>query len=295
MLKAYFVSDIDCALKIDGKYLGIIDKNLYSHTLNGDELLEFLPLNSDFSPFYSLVNGTEIKSFNLAYGKLFYPVFKSGLHLPFKLLGQRRVNLGGKEVVVTLISDGGVKFYVDGAFYVVSSLPFIPKNFDVTIVNDVIVIVFVSDKTAVFIYDFNGNEVFKCTCSGASIDKALTIKNRFGSVIKADVLTEYSLSSDFKMLSQKEHKEKNFYDIHPSLFTLAFFELVAIGVNVKEVLTPKMSEKSTSLKDFLGKVIRVLPSPNNPNQAWLVSDDKVSEASLDIRNGLIDNIYINDY
>ena len=87
---------------------------------------------------------------------------------------------------------------------------------------------------------------------------------------------------------------ESFFDINSSLIPLAFAENASLGGSVKEICTPSFNEKAVNLKEFLGKVIKAIPSPKNPSDVWLLYENFISILKIEYENRLINNILIDD-
>ena len=91
-MKIFASCDLPCHFKINGEYLGVIDKNLITFEVESSSLLfEALPLNDGFLPCYSGITGSRsIKVFKVDNGYLVYPVLRKSYFAGFKMIGQRR-------------------------------------------------------------------------------------------------------------------------------------------------------------------------------------------------------------
>ena len=294
-MNCYFLSDIPAHLKINGEYKGVVCKNLSYLTVNNGALFEFLPLNTAYYSVYSTQNSKNLKIYNFYNDKVLYPIFTLKNCHPFKVLSQKTKSYLSYNVKVTLVSDGCVKFFIDGSLYDIKSLPFIPKDFDVSFNNDYLFLSFTGEKTALFVYNFKSNSLcFSDIIDSFYVSNVLTVKKEYQTVTKTTINEEWDFSNDFKLISRRDEKARQFFDLNKELIALAFIENAVIGASVKEICTPSFNEKLSSLKEFLGKVIKAFPSPKNPSEVIIMYENFLSIVKIEYENRLINNILIED-
>lgn len=297
-MKIYATCDFPCYFKINGEYAGVIDKNLKSfETELENPFFEALPQNNLFLPCYAnLLGSSSLKVFKVEKGVLVYPVLKKSANATFKLLGQADAVINGIKTVLSVTVDGNVKFYIDGIIKDVKPLPFIPEKFEIYCENGLIFASFSQEKTALFIYDATtGNLVFSSVVNAFSYSEVLTVQKRFLTTIKTTVIEKWSFKEGAKLISKSDEKERSFFEISPSLIPVAFFESIVIGSSISEIATPSLVKRYEELKDFLGKVIRVIPSPLNDDSVWLVCENEVVKGVAVFENGLISNVLLDDF
>ena len=132
-MKLYLTAKIPSYLKINGNFIGKVNQNLKMVNANlGDALLEFLPVNTNYEPFYCDLNN----SYDFLDGKLVFPAFNKKRNFDYKILTQKRYDIDGNSFLLTLLQDGTIKFYLDGTFIATDELPFIPTSFDLKIIKN---------------------------------------------------------------------------------------------------------------------------------------------------------------
>ncbi len=296
-MKIFVTSDLPCHFKINGNYFGVIDKNLTEFEIEGSPLFEALPLSDNFLPCYSGIEGNKsIRVFKVLGGLLVYPVLRKSYNLGFKMLGQTETVINGVKTVLTAVLDGAPKFYLDGIISDVKPLPFCPENIDLHYENGLIFASFSKEKCALFVYSLESSGlVFSSVVNAFSIGETLTVKKEYKTVLKTRVIEKWNLSKECSLVEVKSESQKTFFDINEKLVPTAFFESVVIGASVNEIASPSLVKRYDSLREFLGKVIRVIPSPSEEDCVWLVLDNKVTKGIAVFESGLITNVLLDDF
>ena len=293
-MKVYLFSEIPAHLKVNGEYLGKVNDNTYRLEVNVESpLFEFLPINSRYLPVYGSENSKEIKIFSVNESKLIYPVYTLKNDYPFKVLGQKQQSNYNANASVTVVLDGTVKFFLDGSVSDVKALPFVPKNFEITLISNLIIISFSAERSALFIYSTQrGTLVYSDVVDEFYISDNLTVKKRYKTVNDTFIEEEWLLSDAPTLLSRKDFKVKDFLDVHPYLLPLAFFENLNIGASVQGAVTPNLNQKILDLQSFLGKYYKVIPI--NGESVYLIKPDNVTLAKVEFENRLISNVLEED-
>ena len=293
----YFLSDALSHLKIDGEYAGTIFQNAKKLTLStAPSLVEFLPCRSEFSPVTLSQNVENPCILKVKNGVLYYPRFFKKPSGIFKVISQKNYNFYGGELTLTVTEDLIPKFYLDGSFYFLSSLPFIPDSSNVEFYGDYAFVSFYKKKTALFIFRISdGKQVYFDLVDNYRVSEVLTVEKSYKNVTKTTVLERWNLTPTVHLLSVSDEKQKPLYSLNEKLLPLAFFENAVIGGDVKDVVTAEFSKNAEKLREFLGKIRKVIPSLLGDGAVWLIQDGKVSEATLSIKNGLIDNVFLEDF
>lgn len=293
-MKVYLYSETPCHLKINGEYLGVINDNLHLADVECDEpFFELLPISAKYLPVYGSKSCNDIKIFNSFGRRFIYPVFPIKCGYPFKVIGQKQQSAYSILASVTVVLDGSIKFFLDGTISDVKALPFIPKDFEITIYSDLIILSFSAEKSAVFIYSTESKSlVFSGVYDEFFISQNLTVKKRYKTVSRTSIEEEWLLSSAPTLLSRRDIKEKDFFDIHPHLLPLAFFENLSIGANVQGALAPRLYDRISDLSEFLGKIVKVVPY--NSDSVFLIKPNAITLAKVEMENRLISNVLEED-
>ena len=295
-MNAFIFSEISAHLKINGEYMGVVDGNLYNAEIFSlNPFFELYPKNQAYTPVYGDNNCKDIKIFNVNGDLIIYPIYPLKHDYPFKVIGQKQQSNYSIFVTVTVILDGGIKFFIDGAVSDVKALPFIPTNFEIDILSNVITVAFSAEKTAFFMYDIESRKlVYSDVGDGFFLSNNLAVKKNFNTVTKTSIEEEWTISPNPTLISRKDIKVKDFLEIHPHLLPLAFFENLIIGGGVENIVTPSLNSRISDLNKFLGKVIKVIPS-HLGEDILLIKNDGVSVAKLEFNNRLISNVLVEDY
>ena len=295
-MNCYFLSDIDAHFKINGSYVSKACKNLKVTTANAFDLFEFLPHNPIYLPAYSNKENTRVKLFNFKDNLICYPVYSKVNNYPFKILYQKEKSNFLGNIVLTVVSDGAVKFFIDGSITAVATLPFLPAECDFDFYQNTLFVWFKGEKTAIFIYSLDSkNLIFSDLVDEFFISSVIEVKKRYQTVTKTIVSETWSISETPSLVGKKDSFEKDYFDIHPRLLPLAFFQNVILGANVSSIVTPSLNERASSLKDFLGKVIKIIPSPSDNLETLLIKNDCLTAVKLEFSNRLISNLFAEDY
>ncbi len=297
MLNCYFLSNIPCYLKVDGKYLGVADNNLKTAKLNSPfSLVEFLPKDNSFYSIYGDKNCEFMRVFKVDDGFLYHPVFLRKKNLPLKVILQKNQALTLGEILITVVSDGDVKVFIDGYLSDVKTLPFIPNDIEIKVLNGYIAILLKGVKTAVFVYDINSRTLcYSDVANIVSFSDVLIVEKHYETVTKTTIKEKWSLSSEVTLLSLESSYEISYGLLNKNLLPLAFFENASLGADLKEIVTPNFYEKTKKLKSFLGDVINVVISPVNEKEVWLIENDLVIKGYLQTKGNLIDNVILDDF
>ncbi len=287
-----FYSQIPSHLKINGNYIGVIGNNpkLFSE-FNENAFMEFLPINKEFAPIYStLKNPACIKTFKLLDDIYVIPVLEKKRNLSYKLLFQKSYPISSDRLLLTVIQDGFYKFYLDGAISYLGELPFKPQGFDVKEHLNILFISFKGVKTLLLAFDLNGNKLlYKNLADGFEITSELLSTTVYKTVIPVQIEEKYNLN-DFSLIERKSTPLRSRFEIHPKLIPTAFFELVALSANTAFLLSDSIKNREGEISAFIGKPIVVLPYYKDISKTVVILNDSIHLYSLQIENGLIENI-----
>ncbi len=295
-MKAFFISQKEAFLKVNGEFLGEVNKNIKTAEILENSLLEFMPKNHNFTPTYSSVNGCNlVKTYPLFLGTLFSVNFEKKRTFPYKILSQNSYTLGGNAYTLTVLLDGAIKFYLDGKIYASDELPFIPSSSKLEYFGGYIFVVFYGKKTAIYAYRLeNGNLCYKNLVDGFELGTQFKTKTSYKKTVDISVEETYELNDNFTLLKRVGVKNKNSFSINKNLIPLLFFDLILLGVDASEILTQNLTRKQAELKEFLGDVKQTFLNPYNNSEVIALYESKLAFYSLEIKNGLIDNIIEKD-
>ena len=292
----YLLSNIPSYVKINGIYVGKISQNVKIIETENTPFFEFLPENENFRCVYGCEKSQNLLIVKIKNSLFVTPNFSKLNCHPFKVLFQKQVTNYNHNVTITAVLDGCVKFFIDGFITSVKTLPFIPNGFDAYFYKKFLRVSFYAEKTALFIYSLDsGNLIFSDLVDEFSVTDIIETKKRYFIVTKSVINEQWTLDENSKLILRRDFKERDFFQIHPSLIPLAFFENVNINASVKDIVTPDFNSKITNLYSFLGKSNAVINSPFNKDEVLLIKNDVITSVKCEFTNRLISNVFAEDY
>ncbi len=291
-MTAVFYSEIPTHLIANGKFLGVINKNVkILEDFNENCILGFIPQDSEYYPITSWVkNAYSIKVFNLLGDKIIIPVYEKKRNLPYKLIFQKRFNVYNNSLLITLIQDGYYKVYLDGILSYITELPFVVEECEVKEVQNILFITFTGKKRIVFAFDLNANKlVYKSLADTIEFDGCLIVSNIYYTAIPVKVVERWDISN-FSLIGRSANPLKSQYEINPKLISTCFFELIAINVDTSFLLSENIKNREKELHGFIGKPIAIFPYFKDFKKTVVILNDSAHLYSLQYKNGLIDNI-----
>ncbi|MBE5744271.1 MAG: hypothetical protein E7358_06120 [Clostridiales bacterium] len=297
MIKRYFLSNTPCFIKVDGEFIGEVNDNLKESKINSPfSLVEFLPKNNLYYPVYGDKNCENMRVFTVEDGLLYFPIFSLKKPLPMKVIFQKSERILQGEILLTVITDGEVKIFIDGYFSDVKTLPFIPNDAQIIPLENHVAITIKGAKTIVFLYEISSRKLcFSDVVDSVLFSDVLTVEKNYQTVTKTTLKETWALSPEIKLLSLESFLQIPYRLINKNLLPLAFFENACLGAQLKEIVTPNFYEKSKDLKSFLGNVITATPSPINLEEVWLIENRFVTKGILKRKGDLIDNVILDDF
>ncbi len=297
-MRLFFVSKIPAFVKINGELLIKINENLI-FTDYDDEifLLEILPTNPNFEPiFCEFKENKQLKIFDFLNGKLIFPTFNRKRNHKYQVVYQKRFSLLNSEHLLSVISDGSIKFYLDGTFILTDELPFIPVSCDIKAYNNFLILSFTNKLTALFVYHIQNDKLvlsYKDIISEFSFDNVLTTKKQIFTPINAVLVENWEFSNPLKILNVSLNSNFSIYSINKHLIPLFFFETFKYGYVETSILSDNLKERIKDLLSFVGTPICVFPHPYNIEKTVVITENLVNIYSLEFNNNLITNILEN--
>ncbi len=260
-MKIYFLSSIPCALYIGGAYFGSVSsfERFAEISLTDNLPVQFVPENAlprsfflgesiRFSPpegceVYLLEDGLAL------YAKDFKPI-------DFTLRPVAQAKEG--NTLVTVFSQGGLQMSVEENKAVFTAP--LPPCFDPCEISFHGGCILLSAQTDIAVVNKKGELLLKETVLTFSVENdtltaVLPLSDRYKRTAKcAYALSETGVRQTEYCLLQGEGASKE------TLIPYAFFESVRIGAEYESFLSPALRENASSLKDFLGKFLYVLPT-----------------------------------
>lgn len=259
-MKIYFLSSIPCALYIGGAYFGVVSsfERFAEISLSDNLPVQFVPENALPRSFFlgesirfSPPEGCEVYLLDdgiALYAKEFKPI-----DFTLRPITQKREG----NTLVTVFSQGGLQMSVEenGQLFTAP----LPPCFDPCEISfhGSCILLFSSADIAVF--NTHAELLLKETVLSFSVENdtltaVLPLSDRYKRTAKcAYRLSEGIRQTEYRLL-QGEGTEKE------ALIPYAFFESVRLGAEYEHFLSSSLREKASSLKEFLGEFLYVLPT-----------------------------------
>ena len=194
----YFFSEIDCYLKFNSEYLGLVNKNVTSINLNESGLFEFIPKSDAYLPNYYLTSDNKKGVYNVNGNKLFIPYFTKIRQLPYKIIMQKSID----KFNLTVTTDGCIKFYLDGNFYATNELPFLPSDVEFYTFNGILLLFFKSARVAIYAYNLKTGElVFKNIVNSFVLNNNLSVTETFYYPVNYTITKTWNIDATFTLNS----------------------------------------------------------------------------------------------
>ena len=286
-----FYSETPSYLKVDGKFIGVINKNAKILTdIDNFSFLSFIPISSDsYSVETTLKESFGVKVFNLLDDKIIIPLFDKKRNLPYKLLYQNRFNLRGDFLLVTIIQDGFYKFYLDGIVNHIDELPFKIDSVEIKEIQNRLFIAFFGIKTILFAFDMQSKKLlYKNFLDEFDFTDCFTATTQYNTLLPVKIIEKRDY--DFNLINRDFEFIKKPYDVHKKLLSVCFFELISLNANVSFLLSENLKNREKDLHDFIGKPIAVFPYYKDINKTIVLLNGSAHLYNLTFNNGLIENI-----
>lgn len=295
-MKAFFYSNKEAYLKCNGAFLGEVNCNLKTANVPTNSLLEFLPKNPNYVPTYSSEKGGALVKVHPLFNGVFYYVnYEKKRTFPYKILSQNKYRLNGDVYALTVLIDGTIKFYIDGAFIITDELPFIPASCKLEYVNGYIFAIFYGKRTAIYAYSLkNACLCYKNLVDEFTLESHFSTKTIYKNVVEIQVEETYELGVNFSLINKIATKNTSAFNVNKNLIPLLFFDLILNGVNASEILSKNLTEKQSELREFIGSVNHFFLNPYCKNEVVALYENKLSIYELEIKNDIIVNIIEKD-
>ena len=284
----YFFSEIDCYLKFNGEYLGLVNKNVTIINLNESGLFEFIPKSDAYLPNYYLTSDNKKGVYNVNGNKLFIPYFTKIRQLPYKIIMQKSID----KFNLTITTDGCIKFYLDGNFYATNELPFLPSDVEFYTFNGILLLFFKSARVAIYAYNLKTGElVFKNIVNSFDINNNLSVTETFYYPVNYTVTKQWIIDTTFTLNSVVVSEIQS--EIPPTLIPFYFCSFIKQGVLVTDFLCDNLKPRANDFSSFLGEIDYILPSFSTiENEVCIISNNTVNIVKFELDNNLISNVFI---
>ena len=120
----YFFSVLDCHLLVNGEYLGLVNKNVTFYNVCENDLLSFIPVNFNYFALNFTIKSNPNYVYTYNENLVIIPEFSKKRNLTYSEVLTKNCN----DFTVKVVTDGSIKFYLNGLFYAQDELPFLPTS-----------------------------------------------------------------------------------------------------------------------------------------------------------------------
>ncbi len=304
-MKVYFYSKINALLKINGIFVGKINKTvtvLDCDTLLDDSLIEFLPLLEDYFPIASVgFSSKQIKVFKLKNSILICPNFSKKRNAPYKIVAQKFVELFNTRHLLTIASDCSYKFYLNGDLCITDEIPFLTSDFSVEQQDDLVFISFNLKKKCLFIYRLQDGALklcFKDIVDDYSYSyKRLNVYKKYTTPIDVEITETWTYSNTFTLTNTASNYDKQILMANEKIKGLIFINLLIINADVTPFLSNDLLKKANSIKEFLQYPYLCFENfeSNCDNEYLILTSQGAKCVYLTFKNCLIEDFMVDDY
>ncbi len=301
-MKVYFYSKIDAILKVNGTFVGKIDKTPSYLSVENESLLEFLPLSEEYYPItvYGFTS-KQAKIFKLKNSLLVCPIFQKKRNAPYSVVAQKYFNIFNSKHILTVLADGSYKFHLNGDFYISSEIPFLPTSFNVDECGDFVFVSFDQKKKCLFVYHLKDNSLelcFKDIVDDYSFSSnVLKVYKKYKTPTFIDVTETWTYNNSFKLTSTATEYDKSVLMANDKIKGLLFLNLLILNADVSAFLSSELLKKSNAIKEFLDYpylCFENFESAKN-NEYLLLTKSGVKCVVLSFLNNQIVDFGVDDY
>ena len=301
-MKVYFYSKIQALLKVNGTFVGKIDKNPSCMTISENSLLEFLPLLDDYNQVavYNF-SSSNAQIFKLKNSLLICPTFYKKRNAPYKILTQTSVDVFNSKHLFTILSDGSYKFYLNGDFYVTSEIPFLTTNFNVEQKDDFVFICFTQKKKCLYVYNLQNNALSLCFNDvvddySYSFGTLKTFK-KYKSLVDVEITETWTYKNSFTLTNTSSNYDKSILMANEKIKGLFFINLLILNGDVTPFLSSNLVNRAKDIKGFLDYPYLCFENFESSidNEYLLLTKSGAKCLLLTFKNNLIEDFMIDDY
>lgn len=304
----YLTSPAECAVKLDGAYVGKCTENYFVFEAE-ETLLELVPLDGERLPIAFITSpnsrtSPNMKVYDLKGGILLVPIFSRRQTTNFKMIGYGKTQFSQGSVSVACYAENGVKLSVQTpSDALVESLPCQPDKVKFERISngktEYLICFFIGKKTYVYAYDLTKGITlaFRRKCDDYSlVPPRLALTERVNDTLRHVVYSSWIFADKIIGESLEVKRKRALYSIDETLLPYCFFEEVLIGGDLRDFLSPTIKSRADKFRDFLGEYNAVLPPPHFVDQSrvLLLYSDTVRYAEVCVSSGLISNVVLHD-
>lgn len=301
----YLTCAVECAVKLDGKYVGRAGENYFIFETDKETLIELLPLDNVCLPLNYLLTPKpkttqNMRIIDLCAAYLLIPSFARRSVTDFKLLGHGRYEFNCGQVAVNCYSENGVRLVVETAGDMfVTTLPFMPDEarFERAESNgaEYLICTFIKERTLILAFSINDKITLclKRICDDFSIAPPfISLTENKNDLLRHVIISRWKLEKTIIGTDTEVRRRKEPYALDEKLIPYAFFEELKAGGDVSDMLTPKLKPRADEFAGFLGDYSMILPPPHFLKDGYilLIYADKAEYARVKLCGGLIENV-----
>lgn len=293
-MNCYFYSSETAYLKINDEVVGTISKNITFIDAPNNAFFEFIPLNNNLYPIFcfNLIN-SDVNVFNTEFGNLYIPHFHKKRNLPYHIVFQQNFTDNNISCLLTVLTDGCIKFYLDGDVAATDELPFIPTYSNVLFNDNYVAVAFKNNKTVLFVYDVQTKTLcYKNVLDDFTFENTLITTETKSEFYPIKTTTEWNLGVPFNLINVTPNIDGN---VPVTLLPYVFCELLKANAPLSNIVTESLLNKETELKTFIEGIGSVIPPlSGNKSELLCLYNGKLKKLKFSIINGKIENVSIDD-
>lgn len=303
-MRFYFLSKEQCAVKIDGVFMGIIDGNLsYTNHCGHNLLIEFYPADKNYAPSALYLSKPESGFFKSALsipaedGYLIFPLFTVGKSNRMRDIFQK--SFQDRRIGVSLIADPYYKIVVateNDYFFTEPKYYSEGAKIDCKFSGDLLFLQ-IGGKHA-YLYVFSVTHKVKPLYSEeiASVEYSdcVTVTKKPVGATGCKIIEKYSVN-DFSLLEKKFERTRSVYALPKELIPCAFLEELLRGGDFSEYLSRALKPDNGLIARFFGDFMFFMPYVfAGEIRAALVYKDKVETVSFTLSddNSIVDFAFV---
>lgn len=302
----YLTCGVESAIKINGEFVGKAGENYFIFEAEDGSLLEILPLDNTYLPITRLISGevgkfSDMRIIDLCGCFLLIPKFSRRSVTDFKLLGHGRIEFSVGTVAVNCYSENGVRLVVETADDMfITGLPFMPDEARFERAAGVggaeyLLCSFIAKRSLVMAFSVDKKITLqlKRLCDDFSFAPPyISLIENKNDLLKHVIISKWKLETTVVGTNTEIRRRRQPYTLDERLMPYAFFEEVAAGGDVADLLVPKLKPRADEFKEFLGDFTAVLSPPHFLKSGYLLLlySDGVQYADVSLSGGLIENV-----
>ena len=277
----YFTSKNDCALKLNGIYLGLVSKTIkHVNILSEKSLVEIVSLNGSLPSLSFVLDDNLLTNppLNLSVtdmkGGYLISYIATPVSLPFKVIEQKKFS----DLVITVFCDNGYKISIE------TNTDFFTESLDCQVLStqierkgDLLLVGINGDIKAIFGYQLTPKicPVIKKSCNDFCFENTITTTHEYCDIAKHKTFITWEIKNNSLCPRDKQITYSPNFSINnlpAKIIPYAFLEELLVGGVVDDYLDTTIKPNADKLRGFFGNFIGVMPPPFfvSPEQIGLI-------------------------